>query len=67
MVVDARGLSCPIPVIKTKQQVDRGVKDFEVLVNTAVARDNVTKFALSQGYKVEVVEEGKEWRLHLTK
>ena len=56
--VDARGLACPAPVIKTKDALKRGAQDIEVLVDNPTARDNVSRFASSQGCKVEVNREG---------
>ena len=56
--VDARGLECPAPVVKTKDALKRGAQDIEVLVDNATARDNVSRFASSQGCKVEVSREG---------
>ena len=49
--VDARGYSCPVPVVRTKEAIDRspGVP-VAVLVDTAVAKENVTRLARSRGY-----------------
>lgn len=43
-VVDTRGLSCPEPVILTKNAADSGEKELEVLVDTNVSKENVTRF-----------------------
>jgi len=66
-VVDARGLSCPLPVVKTREALQRGLTRLEVLVDNATARDNVSRFASSQGCRVEVSEEGGTFRLRLEK
>ena len=59
--VDARGLSCPIPVVKTKKALDENLgKEVTVLVDAVVAKENVSRMAKSKGYSVteEKIEEG---------
>ena len=53
--IDARGLSCPEPVIRT------------VMVDNVTAKENVSRFALHQGYKVSVKEDGEDFVLTLEK
>ena len=65
-LVDARGLTCPAPVVKTRDAVKSGATEIEVLVDNATARDNVSRFAASQGFEASVVEEGGLFRLHLS-
>lgn len=67
MLVDARGLSCPLPVMRTKRAVDQGYNEITVLVDREVARENVQKFAGQQGYKVVVTAEGTGWKMELSK
>lgn len=50
--VDARGLSCPEPVIRAKNAMESGDKEYEVLVDNVVAKENVSRFATHQGYQV---------------
>ena len=35
--VDARGLSCPEPVIRAKNAMESGDKEYEILVDNVVA------------------------------
>lgn len=65
--VDARGYSCPIPVVRTKKAIDEH-KDspLAVLVETAVSRENVSRLAASRGYSVEVEEIEDGFRLVLS-
>lgn len=54
-IVDARGLSCPQPVLLTKQalrQSQGGV--VEVLVDTVTSRDNCARAAQKEGWQVQV-------------
>jgi len=64
--VDARGLACPAPVIKTRDALKSGTLDIEVLVDNATARDNVTRFASSQGCRVDVNQDGEIFRIAIT-
>ena len=53
--IDARGLSCPIPVTKTKQAMENNPADeITVLVDSNVAKENVTRLAESKKYSVNV-------------
>lgn len=66
--VDARGLGCPIPVVKTKKAMEANPdEEIVVLVETAVAKENVSRLAQSRNYSVQVEETaGDEYRLVLT-
>ena len=50
--VDARGQSCPKPVMMAKEAVDRGASRLEVLVDNPVSGENVTRFLKGQGFQV---------------
>jgi tRNA 2-thiouridine synthesizing protein A len=65
--IDVRGLSCPIPVVKTKKAVeDKPNEIIAVLVDSAVARENVSRLATSIGYNVNIENvAGEEFRLTL--
>jgi TusA-related sulfurtransferase len=66
--VDARGLSCPMPVIKTKNAIESSKSGpIVVIVNDGTARNNVTRLAKSKGFNVTVEERGEDFYLTLTK
>jgi tRNA 2-thiouridine synthesizing protein A len=67
--VDARGLSCPQPVIMTLDEIKKGKdKEIIVLVDTDTSKENVTRAAESQGCKInEISPEGEGYRIRLTK
>ena len=66
--VDARGLSCPQPVVITRKKMDLiGKGMIEVMVDTATARDNIERMATNQGWQVEVKEKEGEFFLILIK
>jgi tRNA 2-thiouridine synthesizing protein A len=66
-IVDARGLSCPQPVMLVKKVITDGTFPIEVSVDTATARENVRRMAEYQGCKVEITQQGDEFKLVITK
>ena len=59
--VDARGLSCPRPVLMTLDEIrkiDRG--EIEILVDTDTSKENVTRAAKSQGWQVKDIQDAGE-------
>lgn len=66
-MVDARGLSCPQPVIMVAEAVKSGESKYTVLVDAATPMENVTRFAESKGFAVACEEKDGEYTLTLTK
>jgi tRNA 2-thiouridine synthesizing protein A len=66
--LDVRGLSCPIPVMKTKKALDKGCPELQVTGTGNVARENVSKYATSQGFVVKPVsDDSDEWSIIISK
>jgi tRNA 2-thiouridine synthesizing protein A len=65
--VDARGFSCPQPVIMARNAITAGEFPIEVLVETVTSRENVSRAAQKLGCTVAVEELGDEFKLTLTK
>jgi len=65
--VDARGLSCPQPVIMAQKAIAEGKFPVEVLVDTVTSRENVSRMAERLGCKVAVTQQDDEFKLVLTK
>jgi tRNA 2-thiouridine synthesizing protein A len=65
--VDARGLSCPQPVILTRNAIKAGDFPIEVLVETVTSRENVKRAAEKLGCAVQVEETEGEFRLTVSK
>lgn len=62
--VDARGLSCPEPVLRTKDALASNPDGaFLVMVSDVNARENVKNFALGKGKKVEIEKKGQDFFL----
>ncbi|MBM7562423.1 sulfurtransferase TusA family protein [Fusibacter tunisiensis] len=57
--VDARGLSCPQPVLVTKKAISSGGSGVEVIVDNETAKENVKRFLSHSGYSVSVDQEGE--------
>ena len=67
-IVDARGLSCPIPVIKTKEKLDAMTSgELVVLLDEEVAKENVSRLARSLGCTVTVAADADEFKLTIRK
>jgi tRNA 2-thiouridine synthesizing protein A len=67
--IDARGLSCPQPVLLTMGAFKETAQGhIEVLVDNEASKENVSRAALSQGWKiVQSAEEGQDYRLEFEK
>ena len=65
--VDARGFSCPQPVIMARNAIKEGEFPVELLVETVTSRENVRRASEKMGCTVEVKEVGDEFKLILTK
>ncbi len=67
--LDCSGLACPEPVLRTKQALERMTHGTLVVrVDDPAARDNVRRFAESQGCTVTVTQTGADtWDLEVTK
>lgn len=63
-IIDCKGLKCPQPVINTKKYFDSIENgEAEVVVDNEVAKNNISKFCNSNGFKFNVEE--KEGLYHI--
>jgi len=67
--VDARGLSCPQPVLMTLDGIKKADEnEILILVDTDTSKENVSRAAKSQGWQVkEVLEEGGGYRITVSR
>ena len=67
--IDCRKQNCPLPVISTKKALEgSSEKEFTVIVDNAVSRDNVKRFAQNKGHAVKIEDKGdKLFYVHLTR
>jgi TusA-related sulfurtransferase len=68
-IIDARGLSCPQPVILTMNEIKKVKKgEIVILVDTDTSKENVSRAATSQGWTLKSVEsEGTGYRISISK
>lgn len=63
--IDARGLSCPQPVLMTLEEIKAGKADeIVVLVDNDASKENVSRAAASRGWTVADIDE-KEGVFHV--
>lgn len=65
-VLDCRGLECPLPVVKTKEELKKE-ESIRVLVDNSVAVENLTKFANVKGFESRNGNEGKDYFVEISK
>ena len=56
--IDARGLSCPQPMMLVKKAIDTGENEIVVIADDAVAVSNVKRLAENYGYSAEIENKG---------
>lgn len=64
--IDCRGLACPQPVVETKKALAEA-DELTLLVDNPAAKENVKRFAESQGCQVVVKEEKDIFELRISK
>ncbi|KAF0196757.1 MAG: SirA family protein [Bacillota bacterium] len=65
--IDCRGLACPQPVINTKKALDMGARTLEIITDNVVSRENVLKFARSQGCFASFTDDNGIYRIIVTR
>lgn len=65
--LDARGLSCPEPVVMIRKAMESKENNYQMVVDNPTSKENVTRYAEHQGYTVTVSEDNGEYTLSITK
>ena len=65
--VDARGLSCPQPVVLTNRAIEAGAENLEVLVDNEVSKENVLRLAKRHKLQTSVRDEGPDIVIEIKK
>ncbi|MBF0406866.1 MAG: sulfurtransferase TusA family protein [Candidatus Riflebacteria bacterium] len=56
-LIDARGLSCPQPVLITLKKIrEMKTGEIEVIVDSEAAVENVSRMSNKEGWKVEMLD-----------
>lgn len=66
-IIDARGLSCPEPVVLLRKAMMSKEAAYTITVDNVTSRENVTRYGEHQGYKAAITEENGEYTLTFTK
>jgi selenium metabolism protein YedF len=66
--IDARGLSCPAPVLLTKKAIENNAPDvLTVIVDNEASRQNVIRFLESRQFKASAEQKGSEFHISATR
>lgn len=65
--IDARGLSCPQPVLMTAAAINKGEFPITVLVDGMTAEENIRRFATNKGLDVVITHKDDEASLVIKK
>ena len=65
--LDARGLSCPEPVIMIRKAMMSKESIYEMIVDNPTSKENVMRYAEHQGYQVSIDEKDGEYTLSMKK
>ncbi len=65
--IDARGLSCPQPVVLTSRAIEGGAESLEVLVDNEVSKENVLRLAKRHKMQASVRPEGPDIVIEIKK
>lgn len=55
--IDARGMSCPQPVLMTKKAIEKNPEGIDILVDNNTAKNNVARFLNNLGYNLDYKDE----------
>lgn len=63
--VDARGFSCPEPLIRTRDAISEleESETLEILVDTVTSRENVRRFLSGKGFTVAIEDVGEDFKV----
>ncbi|MEG1027525.1 MAG: sulfurtransferase TusA family protein [Oscillospiraceae bacterium] len=63
VTIDARGLSCPQPVVLTKKALAENKNCAIIIVDNTIALENITRFAENKGLTVKYVEKNGDYEI----
>ena len=58
--IDVRGMSCPQPVLMTKNAIEKHPEGLEILVDNNTAKNNITRFLNNLGYNLKYRQEDED-------
>lgn len=66
-IVDACGLSCPQPVLLTKNALPHNPEGVTIIVDSVTAKNNVERFLQQVGHRFTTVKEGATFKIEAKK
>ena len=63
ITVDARGLSCPEPVLRTKKALANAAEEYIIIVDNPTAFGNVQRFVKKSGKSFTTEEKNGEYTI----
>lgn len=57
--IDVRGMSCPQPVLITKNEIKKHPEGIDILVDDNTAKNNITRFLKNLDYNLNFEEQQK--------
>jgi len=67
MELDVRGLSCPMPLMRTKKALETDPRTIIVLADSGTAKANVVNLLKDTGYDVAVDDTAEGYRINATR
>ena len=58
--IDTRGMSCPQPVLMTKNAIEKHTEGIDILVDNNTAKNNITRFLNNLGYNLKYRQEDED-------
>ncbi len=65
--IDTRGMSCPQPVLMTKNALDKNPEGVDIIVDNNTAKGNVERFLKNAGFKASIKEDDKDFIIEARK
>jgi TusA-related sulfurtransferase len=62
--VDARGMSCPEPLLRLKEAL-KSEQEITLLLDSKNAAENCSSYAMREGYSVAVTNDNDEYTLQI--
>lgn len=59
-LIDTRGLSCPAPAVMTIEEIEKGNKNFDILVDNECSKENISRILIKYKYEKEEIQKGEE-------
>lgn len=66
-MIDARGLSCPEPVVLLRNAMRSRKQRYTLMVDNHAAKENTTRYAEHQGYTVHAEQSSGDYTLTITR